>query len=76
MWTETTEAFEDNDLVFYCKSCHSLCIVTDKTLISEDWDGSYCGKCMSTDIGICSIDEWLEEEERRRKKRQEIEWNK
>lgn len=67
---------EDNDLVYYCKSCHSLCIIQDDVLASEDWDGSYCKDCMSTDLGICTMDEWLEEEERRKQKRLEIEWSK
>ena len=66
----------DEELVYYCRSCHSLCIVVDDTLASEGWDGSYCGKCHSTDIGTCTMDEWLAEEERRRKKREEIEWSK
>ena len=76
MLTKITDAFEENDLVFYCKSCHSIKIMIDSTLADEDWDGSYCGDCRSTDIGICTIDEWLEEEERREKKKREIEWSK
>jgi len=64
------------DFVYYCKSCHSLCVKIDESLAGPGWDGSWCGKCHSTDIGVCHIDEWLEEEERRRKKREEIEWNK
>ena len=67
---------EDDNLVFYCKDCHSLYILVDKELADSEWDGAYCGKCHSTDIGQCSIEEWLAEEERRRKKREEIEWNK
>ena len=66
----------DEGLVYYCRSCHSLCIVFDDSLAFEGWDGSYCGKCRSTNIGICTMDEWLAEEERRRKKREEIEWSK
>lgn len=66
----------DEGLVYYCRSCHSLCIVVDDTLAFEGWDGSYCGKCHSTHVGICTMDEWLAEEERRRKKREEIEWSK
>ena len=64
---------EENDIVFYCKSCHSLCIITDSSLASDDWDGTYCGKCMSTDIGFCTMDEWLAVEEKRKKKAAEIE---
>lgn len=66
----------DEGLVYYCKNCHSLCVIVDDSLAFEDWDGSYCGKCRSTKIGICTMDEWLAEEERRRKKREEIEWSK
>ena len=64
------------DYVYYCRSCHSLCVIIDETLAGNGGDGSYCGKCYSTDIATCHIDEWLEEEERRKKKREEIEWNK
>ena len=67
---------EYNEEVFYCLSCHSLYILTDENMISEDWDGSYCGKCYSAHIGRCTMGEWMEEEERRKAKRQEIEWNK
>ena len=67
---------QDEDLVYYCKSCHSLSIKIDEVLADDFWDGSYCAKCNSCDIGTCTIDEWLEEEERRRKKREQIEWNK
>lgn len=66
----------DNTPVYYCKTCHSLCVVMDESLANEHWDGSYCGKCYSADIGVCSFDEWYAEEERRRKKLEEIEWNK
>lgn len=66
----------EDQYVYYCKSCHSLKILVDDTLVDGFWDGSYCGKCGGTDIGICTIDEWLAEEERRKKKRAEIEWNK
>ena len=65
----------EDGFVYYCKRCHSLMIIQDELLVSEEWDGSYCGKCHSTDIGICHIDEWLEEEERMRKKREASEWN-
>ena len=64
------------DEVYYCKSCHSLCVMIDETLADSDWDGSYCGKCHSTDIGICLFDDWMAEEERRKRKREEIEWSK
>ena len=64
------------DHVYYCRSCHSLCVIMDESLACDGWDGSYCGKCHSTDIDICHIDDWLAEEERRKKKREEIEWNK
>ena len=64
------------DYVYYCRSCHSLCVIMDDTLCVPGWDGSYCGKCHSTDIGMCSFDEWEAEEKRREKKRKEIEWSK
>lgn len=70
------ENLEDRNLVYYCKSCHSLCIITDPDMASEDWDGSYCGDCMSTDIELCTLDEWLTEEDRRRKIALDIEWRK
>jgi len=66
----------DDNRVFYCKTCHSLCVVVDSSLATDGWDGSYCGDCFSTDIGVCDFEEWYAEEERRRKKREEIEWNK
>lgn len=70
---------EEDELVYYCRNCHSLCIVVDESLASVSWtgwDGSYCGKCHSTDIAKCSMDEWLAEEERRKRKREELEWKK
>ena len=66
----------DNEVVYYCKSCHSLYILTDETLAFADWDGSYCGKCGNTHLGKCTIEEWLEEEKKRADKRREIEWSK
>ena len=60
--------------VYYCESCHSLCIISDPSLASDDWDGSYCGKCHSTHIGSCFFGDWLAEEERREEKRREQEW--
>ena len=67
---------EYNEPVYYCKSCHSLHIVVDETLATADWDGSYCGKCLSTHVGVEPFGKWLAEEERRKAKRREIEWNK
>lgn len=66
----------DEEPVCYCKQCHSLCIGWHQELSSEFWDGSYCINCNSTDIGQCSIEEWIEEEKRREQRRKEIEWNK
>ena len=66
----------DDDLVYYCRSCHSLKIMIDEDLADELWDGSYCGDCQSTDIGTCTMEEWLAVEEEWRKKREEIEWTK
>ena len=65
---------EYNEPVYYCRSCHSLAVMVNEALADEDWDGSYCGKCHSTDIAVCSIGDWMAEEERRAKKRKELEW--
>jgi hypothetical protein len=66
----------EEQCVYYCRNCHSLKILVDDILADDLWDGCYCGKCGSTDIGICEFDKWLAEEERRKKKKEEIEWNK
>ena len=66
---------EYNEEVFYCKSCHSLAVLTDESMADADWDGSYCGKCFSSNIGKCRFGEWLEEEEKWAATRREIEWN-
>ena len=66
---------EYTEKVYYCKRCHSLYILGNDGLANDDWDGSYCGKCNSTDVGICTMGEWMEEEERREKIRKEREWN-
>lgn len=70
-----TTPLGDNE-VYYCKRCHSLKVLVDPVLASDEWDGSYCGKCQSSDIGVCTIDEWLAEEERRKEMRRKIEWSK
>ena len=63
--------------IFYCGSCHSLAITApDPSLADEDWDGSYCMKCHSTDVLVGKFGDWLKEEERRAQKRKEIEWRK
>lgn len=67
---------EYNEPVHYCKSCHSLYIVVDEGLADADWDGSYCGKCYSANVGVCAFGDWLAEEERREEIRREREWNK
>lgn len=64
---------EDN--VFYCSHCHSLNILVNEELAGDDWDGSYCAKCGSTDIAECSIEEWLAEEEHRKEVKRRIEWS-
>ena len=66
----------DDDMVYYCRSCHSLCVLVDEELADDLWDGSYCGKCNSTDIGTCTIDEWLEEEEKIAEQKRRAEWRK
>ena len=73
-WHEHTEY--DDEPVFYCRSCHSLHIVTDDSLADEFWDGTYCKECCSTDIGQCSMEEWEEEEKRREDMREQIAWSK
>ena len=55
---------DDEDKVYYCRSCHSLYILKDERFLSDEWDGSYCAKCSSTDVGVCTMEEWLREEER------------
>ncbi len=74
--TREIDPEEYNEPVYYCKSCHSLAVKIEESFANEDWDGSYCGVCESTDIGVCTIGEWLKEEERRKQKRREIEWSK
>ena len=72
---ESNATIEDMlEPVYYCKSCHSLHILVDETMANEDWDGSYCGKCNSADIGECTMAEWLEEEERRKRSKRDREW--
>ena len=66
----------DDEPVRYCRDCHSLMVMVDESLAGEEWSGEYCGRCNSTNIAECSIQEWLAEEERRKKLREEIEWNK
>lgn len=67
---------EMEEKVYYCRSCHSLHIIYDESLVDEGWDGSYCAKCGSTDIGVTTIGDWLAEEQRRKDKRRQIEWSK
>lgn len=73
---QDTPPEEYDEMVYYCRSCHSLKILVDEDLASDSWDGSYCAKCHSTDIAQCTIGEWLAEEDRRAAKRREIEWSK
>lgn len=70
------EQEENEELVYYCKDCHSLCVMVNELFHGEFWDGSYCGKCGSTNIAQCTIEEWLAEEERRKKIKEMIEWRK
>ena len=62
--------------VFYCRNCHSLAIIKDDSIASDGWDGCYCNKCGSTNIGEKPFGDWLYEEEQKQKRRMEIEWNK
>jgi hypothetical protein len=65
---------EYDELVFYCKDCHSLCILVDESLHFDDFDGSYCGVCGSANIDECKMGDWMAEEERRERKRKELAW--
>lgn len=56
---------EYNEPVVYCRDCHSLYIITDEDLADEYWDGCYCGRCNSTNIGECAFGQWLDEENER-----------
>ena len=67
---------ENDELVYYCKDCHSLYILVNESFQAEYWDGSYCGKCGSTNIGQCTIGEWLAEEERRKRMKELMAWKK
>ena len=71
-----TTISEQEEKVYYCTSCHSLCIVVDETLADDGWDGSYCAKCGNTHVGVTTMREWLAEEQRRKDKRRELEWSK
>ena len=66
---------QEDNIVYYCSDCHSMCVLVNADLAGEDWDGSYCGKCGSTNIVSCTIDEWLAEEEHRKEVKRQIEWN-
>lgn len=66
---------EYNEGVYYCRRCHSLYIIQDASLTDGEWDGSYCGKCNSTDIGECKFGDWLAEEGRRKQARKKMEWS-
>lgn len=55
---------EYDEPVFFCSNCHSLNILIDDNFISEDWDGTYCGACHSTNVIKGKFGEWLDEENR------------
>lgn len=65
---------EWNEPVWYCRTCHSLCVLMAENFASPDWDGSYCGRCSSTDIAEEPFGKWLEEEEEMERKRDAAEW--
>ena len=67
---------EYNEEVYYCRVCHSLKILVDESMATDDWDGSYCGVCHSANVGVCAFGDWLAEEEHRAEQRRRIEWNK
>lgn len=66
----------DEEPVYYCKSCHSLNVVSESFLSDEDWDGAYCADCHSTDIGQCNIEDWLAVEREIEETRRALEWKK
>ena len=66
---------EYSEKVYYCRSCHSLHILVDDSMTNEDWDGAYCAKCGSVDVGECPFGKWLEEEERREERQRRKEWS-
>ena len=65
----------DEENVFCCAGCHSLYILVDEGLATDDWDGSYCGKCGSCDIREVPFPVWQEEERVREQARKFREWN-
>ena len=65
----------DDESVFYCLDCHSLCIKCDEGAASDESDGLYCAKCDSTNIGQCDIQEWVAEEDRLRRKDEDDYWD-
>ena len=67
---------EWHEPVLYCRACHSLCVVQDEPSSDGSWDGSYCGKCGSTDIASKKFGIWLREEEVVAEKRRLAEWRK
>lgn len=75
MGSRDLTAAEYAEPVYYCKACHSMHVVQDDSMANPDWDGTYCGKCFSTDIEKEMFGEWLEEEEVREQKRAEKEWS-
>lgn len=60
--THTPTVEEYAEPVYYCKQCHSLAILTYPGMSDDSWDGGFCSKCGSTDIGEEPIGTWLEEE--------------
>ena len=46
----------NDEPVYYCKNCLSLCIKT----VAVDSDLDYCNDCGSTDIATAHIEEWKE----------------
>lgn len=67
---------EYTEMIYYCRSCHSLYILKDATLADKHWDGTYCGKCGSSHIGECMFGKWLEKEEEMEERKKQREWNK
>lgn len=58
----TERGVPSEDDVWYCRCCHSLYVKWEPGLANGSWDGSWCARCGSTDIGLVPFSEWQAEE--------------